>query len=481
MAKDNKQIASDVLAAVGGADNVVSVTHCMTRLRFNLKDQSVPDIDAIKELSGVIGAQWSGGQFQVIVGQNVPKVYDEILKMGVTGSGAVPDDDGPKEKLSAKGVGMAILNYLSKSMVPLIPIILTAALFKTIAAILGPTMANVISTDSATYMLFNDWLYNAGFYFLPVYLGYTAAKAIGANPVLGMFLGGILIAPELQALVAEGVESTPIYGVIPAPVANYGSTILPMLLSVAILYPVEKFFKKVIPDTLSTVFVPFLTMAVMVPVSLCAVAPIGNELGTLIGNGLYALGSMGGFGTFAAFVILGASWMFLVMTGMHIVLVTFALTGLAANGFDSCILLTLCIANCAVWGMAVGGFLKLREPAEKGEMLGFFLSGMLGGVSEPTLYGCGFKYTRTFIAMAIGGAAGSVFAWALGGKLFVLTSTNLLMLLGFIGDGPMTAIGGVGGCVVALIVSAAITYLFGFTPEQLKKDRELAAAHKHAA
>jgi len=481
MAKDNKQIATDVLAVVGGADNIVSVTHCMTRLRLNLKDQSVPDINAIKQIPGVIGAQWSGGQFQVIIGQNVPKVYDEVLKMGVSGAGVVPDDAGPKEKLTPKKAGLAILNYLSKSMVPLIPVILTAALFRTIAVIIGPTMLNVVASDSATYNLFYNWLYDAGFYFLPIYLGYTAANAIGASPVLGMMVAGVLLAPEMETLVTQGVASTTVYGFIPAPVANYSSTILPMLLSVAILYPVEKFFKKVIPDTLSTVFVPFLTMAVMVPVALCVVAPIGNTLGSLIGNGLYALGSMGGFGTFIASVILGACWMFLVMTGMHIVLVTFALTGLAANGYDACVLLTLGIANCAVWGMALGGFLKLHNPAEKGEMLGFFLSGMLGGVSEPTLYGCGFKYTRTFIAMVVGGACGSVFAWALGGKIFVLTSSNLLMFLGFIGGGTMSVIGGLGGCAIALVVSTVITYLFGFTPEQLKKDRELADAAKQAA
>jgi PTS system beta-glucosides-specific IIC component len=479
MAKDNKQIATDVLAAVGGADNVVSVTHCMTRLRFNLKDASIPDADAIKDIDGVIGSQWSGGQFQVIVGQNVPKVYDFMLGMGVHGSGSVDDKPAAKADLSAAGIGQSILNYLSKSMVPLIPVILTAALFKTIAAIIGPTMLDLVTEDSVTYQLFNGWFYNAGFYFLPVFLGYTAGTAIGASPVLGMFLGGILIAPELQAMVAAGDTSVLVYGALPAPVSNYGSTILPMLLSMAVLYPVEKFFKKIIPDVLATVFVPFLTMVVMVPVALCVIAPIGGWLGDLVGNGLYALGSMGGFGTFIAFVILGAAWMFLVMTGMHIVLVTFALSGLASNGYDSCLLVTLTIANCAVWGIVLGGFFKLKDPAEKGEFLGFFLSGLLGGVSEPSLYGCGFKYTRTFITMAIGGAVGAVVAWLFGAKLFVLTSTNVLMFLGYIGGDTMSVIGGLGGCAVACLVAAVLTYLFGFTPEQLAKDAELAEKHAH--
>ena len=125
MAVDNKQIAQDVLAAVGGAANVTSATHCMTRLRLNLKDQSVPNDDEVKKIKGVLGAQWSGGQYQVIIGQNVPKVYAEAVKLGAPGEGAIAenlDPDMPKEKLTPKSVGNAILNYLSKSMVALIPI-----------------------------------------------------------------------------------------------------------------------------------------------------------------------------------------------------------------------------------------------------------------------------------------------------------------------------------------------------------------------
>jgi len=485
MAKDNNQIAADVLAAVGGADNVVSATHCMTRLRLNLKDESIPNEEAVKNIPGVLGAQWSGGQFQVIIGQNVPKVYAEAIKMGVKGAGSVDENlDAPKGKLTPAGVGKAIMNYLSKSMVAIIPIILVAALFRTLGSLLGPDMLGVISADGDIYNFLYNWMYDAGFYFLPLYLGYTAANAIGVTPVLGMMIGGMLIAPELieyvNASADTGVTSVAIYGIFPASVANYSSTVLPILLSIAVMKPVEQFFKKVIPDMLSTLFVPFCTVAVMAPISLCLLAPLGNFLGNYIGSALFAFGNMGGIFTILAFVILGACWEFLVMTGMHVILVTLAITELAVNGSDTCVMIAGSIAQWAAWGIALGAFLKLKDKSEKGEQLGFFLAGMLGGVTEPSLYGCGFKYTRTLIAMMIGGGLGALIAGICGTTLTVFAGSNCLNLLGYVGGTQLGFIGGVVGSVVALISSAAIVYFFGFTEEQLEEDRAAAEKAKRA-
>ena len=285
---DNKEIATDVLGTVGGPENVTSLTHCMTRLRFNLKDESVPKDDEVKKIKGVLGSQWSGGQYQVIIGQNVPKVYDAA---GVDAGGVIDenlDPNLPKEKLTLKKAGSNTLNYLSKSMVALIPIIMAAALFRTIAVIAGPDMLNFWAEDSTAYNLFYNWLYDAGFYFLPIYLGWPAAKVLGCSQQLGMMIGGVLIAPELITLVTDaattGATTTMIYGVFPAILNDYSSSVLPVILSIPVLWQVEKFFKKVIPDTLATVFVPFLTMFVMVPLSLCVLAPIGSVLGSVIGR-----------------------------------------------------------------------------------------------------------------------------------------------------------------------------------------------------
>ena len=250
---DNERIAAEVLNAVGGKDNITSIAHCMTRLRINLKDESVPDDDRIKAIKGVLGCQWSGGQYQVIIGQNVPKVYDAIVKLGVSAGGAIDenlDQDLEKKPWTAKRVGNAILNYLSKTMVTAIPVMMGAAMFRTIAVIAGPGMLNVWSADSEIYNLFYNWIYDAGYYFMPVYLGYSAAQQLGCSKMLGMMMGGILIAPDLITLVPAaadtGATTTSVYG-LPAMLNTYSSTVLPILLCMPVLGQVEKLFKRITP------------------------------------------------------------------------------------------------------------------------------------------------------------------------------------------------------------------------------------------
>jgi len=483
MATDNDRIARDVLAAVGGTENVTSATHCMTRLRINLKDESIPDDGKMKAIKGVLGAQWSGGQYQVIIGQNVPKVYEALIKLGVKGGGSIDEnlDAGlTKEKLTPKKIGRNILNYLSKSMVGLIPLMMGAAMFRTVAVVAGPGMLNLWAEDSEIYTLFYTWLYNAGYYFMPIYLGWSAAKQLGASQQLGMMMGGVLIAPTLIGLATAGTTTTAIYG-IPAVVNNYSTTVLPIILCIPVLWQVERFFKKVIPDMLATVFVPFLTMFVMVPVGLCILAPIGSILGGFLGVTLFNLGSAGGIVTIVALVVIAAFWEFLVMTGMHQVLIALGITQILTAGSEACVMVGGGIAQFATWGMAFGAFLRLKDPDAKGANLGYFLSGFLGGVTEPALYGCGFKYTRALSGMVVGGAVGGLIAGIFGVTCYVLGATNILGLVAFPAGGTGNLIWGCVASFAAFGVSAVVTYLFGFTSQQLEDDKNTAEAAKLAA
>lgn len=480
MAVDNKQIAKDVLAAVGGAANVTSVTHCITRLRFNLKDQSVPNDDAIKKIKGVLGAQWVGGQYQVIIGQNVPKVYAAAIELGVSGEGAINEnlDPGVKEPLTPKSIGMNILNYLSKTMISVIPIMMSAAFFRTVAVVMGPDMIGLWPADGVEYNLFYNWLYNAGFYFMPIFLGWAAARQLGASQPLGMMLGGILIAPELINLVTAAAETgattTAVYG-IPAMLNNYSSTVLPIVLCVPVLWQVEKLMKKIVPDVLSTVFVPFLTMVIMVPIALCALAPIGSILGNLLGDFMFSLGNAGGLVSIIALVLIAAFWEFLVMTGMHQVLLTLGIAQLITLGSDSCVMVGGCFAQWATWGMAFGTFMRLKEKDEKMANLGYCLSGFVGGVTEPALYGCGFKYMRAFAGMIIGGAVGGAIGGIFHVTTYVLGATNVLSVIGFAGGGTTNLMWAIIACIASFVVAAVVTYFFGFTKEQLEEDARLAA------
>lgn len=463
MANTNEQIASEVLAAVGGKDNITFVTHCMTRLRFNLKDKGIPNQDEIKKIKGILGVVLSGGQLQVIVGQNVPKVYAAICaQAGIQQEKAIEEDlDIPKEKLTPKRIGSNILNYMAGSMTPLIPAMITAAMFKTLQVIFGPDMLGLVSETSNFYLLCG-FLYSAFFYFLPVYLGFTAAKKLHMNPVMGIFAGCLLLVPDFMAL-ADAGASFSVYG-IPCKTGNYAQTVLPIILSIWVMGYIDKFFKKVVPDILSTIFTPFLTMLVMVPIELCLLAPLGGVLGDYIGNGLISFGNIGGF---FAVAVVAALWEFLVMTGMHQVLIVFGITSMMTNGVDNFILTAGGYATWAAFGMALGAFLRIKNKEEKTLSLGYFVSGLLGGVTEPVLYGVGFRYKRPFIAMAIGGFCGGVYAGIMHVGTYVMGATNFLSVLGYVGGGTTNMINGCIGVAIAFVVSAVLTYFIGFKKEDL--------------
>lgn len=466
---DNRKIAEDVLQAIGGAANVTRVTHCMTRLRFNLKDQSLPNDDEVKKIDGVISLVKTGGQYQVVIGQNVPKVYAALCEIGgfVTEKPLDENLDAPKEKLTPKLIGNNILNYLSGSMTPLIPAMLAAAMFRTIQVALGPDMLGVLNVDGDLYRLCNI-MYSAFFYFLPVYLGFTAAKKIGCSPVLGMMTACMLIAPEFTELTQVEGATFSVYG-IPAAVNTYSQTVLPIVLSVFVLNYVERFFKKIIPDVLSTIFVPFLTMIVIVPVTFCALAPVGSVLGNLLGNVLLAFGNVGGF---LAVAVVAALWEFLVMTGMHQVMIVFAITNMMSVGVDKFVLTAGGYATWAAFGMALGAFLRLKNKHDKALSLGYFISGILGGVTEPVLYGIGLKYKRPFIALAIGGFCGGLYAGIMGVGTYVIGAPNFLAVLGYVSGGTMNMVNGCIGAAIALVVTAALTYFIGFTKEDIEGNAE---------
>ena len=405
---DNKKIAQDVLEAVGGKENVTSATHCMTRLRLTLKDFSIPDTKQVEKIKGVLGVRESGGQYQVIIGQNVPKVYDEFCGLtGIAKVAAVDENlDAPKEKLTPKLLWDRTLDYLSGSMTQLIPVIMAASLFRTIAVVLGPQILGLVTEKDPTYTFFYTTMFEAGFYFLPIFLGYACAKRIGASPVLGMLTGGVLLAPSIETAAAKG-QMISVYG-FQIPAADYSQTVLPILLSVVFLYFVEKWMKRVIPDVLSTVFTPFLTMVIVVPVSLIVFAPIGNEVGQLLSGAIFGLADMGGIAKIAVMGVLGAFWQLFVVAGMHLPIVMVAQVQILQAGYDPFLLVATNCAMVAVWGCAFGSFLRIRNKEEKGLALSYFIAGFVGGVTEPALFGTIMRFRRTMLGMFAGGAVGGI-------------------------------------------------------------------------
>lgn len=462
MAKNNKldELASAVLNAVGGKDNVISVTHCITRLRFNLKDNSIPKDEEVENIEGVIGVMRTAGQFQVIIGQTVDKAYAALCEVGGFKPDAISDEvEQKEEKLTVKSVFSKFLNVLSGCLTPLIPMLIAGSLFKTIVAICGPDMLNVLSAESDLYVLFT-FVGDAAFYFFPIVIGYTASKQFGVNPILGLFLGGILVHPTLTALVNAGEVFT-VYG-IPCSLQAYSATIFPIILSVWVMSYVEKFFNKVIPAALKIVFAPFLTIVVMLPIALCVLGPLGAFIGQYICEGILSLGDFGGIFTILAIALIGGLWEFLVISGMHWLLISTLIMVVSTNGSESLVGAAVVAASFSVGGMCLGAALRQKKAEERSLSLTYVIAQVIGGVTEPGLYGIGFGYKRPFIGMVAGGFAGALYGGIVGLTAYNLVPVaSFLALLSYSGASTMNFVNGCISAAIAFIVSAVVTYVLG--------------------
>lgn len=463
---DNKQIAADVLEAVGGKDNVANVAHCFTRLRFNLKNQSSVDDARVTAVNGVLGAQMRGGQYQVVIGPNVPEVYKEIVKTGITALGSVDEDltteDAPKQKITPASIGNMVIDYISGSVVPLIPVLITGALFKTLAAVFGPTMLNVVAEDNQFILLCN-MLSNAAFYFMPILVGAAAAKKLGMNAFFGAFMGCALIEPSFVSLAGTEGATFSVYG-IPAPVQAYGSSVLPILLSIAVMAPIHKFIDKHLPEQVRTVFAPFITMLIMLPLAFCLLAPMGNYLGVGIAAFLGWL-STTPFGWLAT-TIIAATWGLLVLTGMHLGLAAIALAQYAQVGTDTCILLGANIQAWAATGAMLACCIRMRDKTKKTQWWSYLITQFFGGVGEPMLFGVFIPYKRPFVAGIIGAAASGLYA-AITGVVLYTPIQGFAVPLSYIGGSdPMNEVNGVIAMVLGVVVAFVISWFWGLTPEE---------------
>ena len=457
------QLIESIIAAVGGKENIKASFHCATRLRLVLKDLGIYSADKLKAAEGVLGTQIVGEQLQIIIGPHVAEVYDEFCQAaGIPKEAAIDENLDSAGSLTGKKLGSRIIDVISGSFVPLIPIIIAASFIKLLATILGPTMLNLISAESDLYTLFT-FVGDAGFYFLPVFMGYSAAKKMGVSVVLGLFMGAVMIHPTLTALVSSGEPFT-VYG-IPMTLVNYSSSTIPMILIIWVMSYVERFFKKVIPNSIKMIFVPLCTMLVMLPVALCIVGPLGSLLGSAITNGLLGIASLGTFGVIIVCALGGGLWNVLVLCGMHLAYYMAGVTLFIENGSDPMIMTTVVAGTMGLFGMTVGALIRnFRDSEARATFTGYLLTHLIGGVTEPALFGIGMKYSKPFVGAILGGAAGGVYYAVSGAAVTTMTAaSNFLIFTQFAGAGTSNFINGVIGGLIAAAVAALYTYFFGFS------------------
>lgn len=458
-----KKTAESIVKLSGGKTNIDHALHCATRVRMNIKQFEFVNIEEIKKISGVLGVMKVGDQLQVIIGAEVNQVFNEVslLLKEENNSDNQPNaelkQNNKSKKITIKSIGLGMLDGLSGAMGPVIPAIVACAFFKMFTAILGPDLLNVLPLESNLTTLLT-FVGDAGFYFFPVLVGYTAAKKFGVTPVLGILLGAILIHPTFTQMVSENIPFD-VFG-LPVYMTNYSGTIIPVILSVWVMSYVEKFFNKYVHSSIRSVFAPAFTIIVMLPLAFCLLGPAGAFLGNYVVNGLLGLQNYIGF---LGVAVIAALYPILVMTGMHMVLITALFQVFATQGWDGFAAPALCYASFSVMGVGIGAFFRLKEKSQKSLAASYAITAIVAGTSEPTIYGLCTRYKRPFIGLMAGGFAGGLY----GGAMKVVSATlvpssSVTALLAFVGNSTSNVINGVIASLVALLVAAICTYFWGF-------------------
>ncbi len=442
-------LAKEIITKVGGNENIDNVVHCATRLRFNLKDKAVANHEEVKKIEGVMGVVDKGGQFQLIIGPQVSSLYDEVIKLVTPKDTVDKKEKESEENKSFKGIINNIFDYLAGSLTPLIPIFLAASLCKTIAAIIGPSLLGIVSDTSDIYTLFT-FVGDAGFYFLPVFVGYTAAKKLECSQVIGMLLGVILIHPTLVNMVTTR-DSFSVYG-IPSSLQNYASTIIPMILIVWVMSYVERFFKKYTPDALKVFLIPFGTLIVMLPLALSVLGPLGAFIGNYVCQGIIAINNVAGP---LGVALIGGTFTILVLTGMHALLFTYLFVTFPTIGYDNFLIPGTLCASWAGIGVAIACAVKFKNKDKKTLTIGYITTWFLGGVGEPLLYGLSVPYKTPIYAGAIAGFGAGLVAGLLNLTAYVLNPSNGMY-------GLAAFVGGSTSNYVALAISVGAALILGF-------------------
>jgi PTS system beta-glucosides-specific IIC component len=306
-------------------------------------------------------------------------------------------------------------------------------------------------------------LYNAGFYFMPVYAGFTASQKLGANPYLGAMLGGMLLEPSFAALVG-GETGLSLFGLnVPIPLFGYGQTLIPVLLCIPVFAFLEKRINGVMPAAIRTVFGPFLTVLIMVPLELFALAPLGS----LLGNGVASLFELIGNSPlgFLAIAIFAATYPMLVLTGMHVGIMGIAIANFGNVGSDAMFLMAQTVQNFTASAVGLAVALKMKNRENKSLCWGYFLTQFLGGVGEPLLYGVFLRYKRPWVGTLCGGAAAGLYAAFTHVTLYTMAS-GLFSPLAFAGGDQGNFINGCIAMGIGFVVAFVTTWLFGLTKEQ---------------
>lgn len=467
MKKDYAEIADTLIAALGGKENITRLFHCMTRLRFYVKDRTKINEKEILKVSGISGVNWHEDQFQVIAGNEVNEMYKALENKGV------PTDDAPAaESQSSKSVVSKIIDSITGCMTPMIPALTAAGMIKVVLSLL--TTFHLVTDTSSTYQVIS-MIGDVTFYFMPFLIAANAAKVFRVNQSLALFIAGVYLSPAFVSMVASDVAIT-LFG-LPITKATYSYSVIPVILMVWITHYIELLVDRITPKMVKLILNPTLVILISAPIALIVVGP----LGTIIGNGLaVAINFLSAKLGFIIVGILAATFPFIVMTGMHHALTPIGLNAIATGGTDSLIFVSQVCSNIAQSGSSFAVAVKSKDENMKQLASAAGVSALMG-ITEPALYGVTLKLKRPVVAAAIAAGIGGIVGGLLHVSLYI--AQNCIMAIpAFIGEkGMSNLLYGIIMIVVSFVASFVLTFIFGFEdaePEQEEKKTESKEAEK---
>lgn len=462
-----ERLCEDIIKNVGGKENVISVIHCITRLRFSLKDEAKANIDVLKNMDGVMDVIKANGQYQVVIGTHVEDVFDNLVKIGNFNLEA---DINKIKRDGKKGAISAFLKLISEIFQPVLGAMTASGMIKGVLALL--TITNLLNKEDGTYILLSA-VGDSLFYFLPIILGYTAAKRFKVKEVIGMTLGGILVYPtvvslmsgkELNSLFSGTMFESHVYTTflgIPVILQSYASTVIPVILIIYVASHIQKLLDKLLPSMIRSFFVPFLTLLIAAPLGLLVIGPVAGLLQNMLGaavNGLITLNAG------IAGLLLGAFWTILVMFGLHWGVIPFFAIDVATYGYD--VINPLIFSGAlASMGSVLAVIIKTKSIKERNIAIPAFLSTIFG-INEPALYGVLIPRKKIFISTLAASGIGGAIAGFTGSKLYAFGASGILGLPCFINTN------GIDAGFIGLIISGIAAFVLAFSAAFIIGDKK---------
>ncbi|MCC8023754.1 MAG: beta-glucoside-specific PTS transporter subunit IIABC [Clostridium sp.] len=460
-----ENLARDIVKHVGGRENVVSLTHCITRLRFKLKDESKGNDEILKNMDGVVTVMKSGGQYQVVIGNHVPEVYAEVMPLlGLEEGGADRENEGPSGSLFNRAI-----DVISGIFQPILGIMAACGMVKGLNALFA---AFSFYPDTCGAYLVLNAIGDGLFHFLPLFLGYTAAKKFNLKPMLGLVIGAIMCYPTVQgsALSAGGellytlfrgtmFESgvyTDFFG-IPMIAMDYTGTVIPVIFVVYFASKCEKFFNKFVPDLVKFFFVPMLTLLAAIPAGFLIIGPLATFGSAIIAEGVMTVRS---FSPMLAGAIVGLTWQILVIFGLHWGFIPVYINNIMTNGYDN-VMMPFFACTFATSAVVLAIFFKTRNRQLKEMAFPNFVSGIFG-VTEPAIYGILLPLKKPFVISCIAGCIGGGFYGAFNFRKFMMGGMGIFEFPAMIEpDGSINnLIVAVAGVVITMVIAFAATMIF---------------------